>query len=109
MPKFTRVSNELIKLTSWSPHTVKQKRLERIDNAIVEQNERIYKNNQKISLILKHCNLSSLSISNLIITCKNHVIQIEQKNDIIRTRKLNQLRKFSNQSSAEIEIFNFSN
>ena len=108
MPKFTRISNELIKLTSWSPNTIKQKRLECIDNAIIEQNERIYKNQQKISFLIKSSNLSQFTVSNVINTCKTHVTHIERKNDTIRFRKINQLRKFSNQSSAEIEIFNFS-
>ena len=58
-PNFTRISNKLLQLTNWSPTTLRQKRAEKIDNAIVEQYQRIEHNDHKIKNIFKLHNISS--------------------------------------------------
>ena len=90
MPKFTEIPRSVLKEVNWSPTTVQQKRLEKIDLAISEQEDRISKNKQKFQNILESYfgSLSKFQISKTVYSCFNFNQKQEFQNDKSRNAKL---------------------
>ena len=108
-PNFTRISNKVLQLINWSPTTLRQKRIEKIDNASIDQHRRIEHNTLKIENIFKLDNISSFNQRQLTISVKSHILRLEKNNDNARLRKLQKLKIAASYSPEKIEIINFFN
>ena len=108
-PNFTRISNKVLQLINWSPTTLRQKRIEKIDNALIDQHQRIEHNTLKIKNIFKLHHISSFNQRQLSTSVKSHILRLEKNNDNARLRKLQRLKISASYSPEKIEVLNFSN
>ena len=110
LPKFTEIPRSVLKEVNWSPATIKQKRLEKIDLAISEQEDRISRNKTKFQNILDSFfgSLSKFQISKTVYSCFNFVQKQEYQNDKSRNAKLEKLRSFRTPKFENVKITNLS-
>ena len=73
-----KISNKLLQLTNWSPNTLRQKRAEKIDYAVVEQHQRIEHNDLKIKKIFKLLNISTYNQFKLKKSVNSYVLKLEK-------------------------------
>ena len=109
-PKFTEVPRTVLKEVNWSQSTVMQKRLEKLDLAISEQEDRIYKNKQKFQNILESFfgSLPKFQISKCVYSCFNYVQKLENRNDKNRNAKFDKLCSYRSPNFENIVITNLS-
>ena len=87
-----------------------QKRLEKLDLAISEQEDRIYKNKQKFQNILESFfgSLPKFQISKCVYNCFNYVQKLEIRNDRNRNAKFDKLCSSRSPKFENITITNLS-
>ena len=110
LPKFTEVPKNVLNEVNWSPNTVKQKRLEKLDFAISEQEDRICRNKQKFQNTLGSffSSLPKMLISKTVYSCFNFVQKLESRNDRNRRAKFEKLRSYRVPKFENILITNLS-
>ena len=110
LPRFTEVPRTVLKEVNWSQSTVKQKRLEKLDSAICEQENRIYKNKHKFQNILESFfgSLPKFQISKCVYSVFNLVSRLEYRNDKNRIAKFDKLCSYRSPKFENIVITNLS-
>ena len=94
-PAFTIIPSSTLQHVNWSPDTIQQKRLEKVNLSIKDQQQRIEKNEIKLSQYI-NLNFSSdtkRTLTKIIYKVDNYIINNEKNNDRKRSRKLTELKK----------------
>ena len=110
LPKFTEVSRTVLKEVNWSSTTIRNKRLEKLDLAISEQEDRISRNKTKFQNILNSFfhSLPKFHVSKIVYSCFNFVQKREFRIDRNRRAKFEKLSSYRSPKFENIVITNLS-
>ena len=111
LPKFTTISKSLLNEVNWGKNQIRKKRLEKLDLAIIEQENRLQLNKTKFNQILSRdfSHFSQSAVHRLVSSVFNYVQRQEMRNDRNRKRKLENLRFFQPKEFENIVLSNLSN
>ena len=111
LPKFTTIPKSLLNEVNWGKIQIRKKRLEKLDVAIIEQENRLQLNKTKFNQILSRhfSHLSQSDVHRLVSSVFNYVQRQEMRTDRNRRRKLENLRFFQPKEFESIVLSNWSN
>ena len=111
LPKFTTIQKSLLNEVNWGKIQIRKKRLEKLDLAIIEQENRLQLNKTKFNQILSRdfSHFSQSAVHRLVSSVFNYVQRQEMRNDRNRKRKLENLCFFQPKKYENIVLSNLSN
>ena len=110
LPRFTEVPKSTLNEVNWGKSQIRSRRLDKLDSAIVEQENRLEKNKTKFNEILSlhFSHLPKSAKHRLVSSVLNYVQRQEFENDKKRKRKFENLRFFQPKEFETIVVSNFS-